>query len=169
MLSGIGQNDATPAEAWPENGTERGVAGKPLEVGNIGSTFQERYDFWERVERNERQGIERGGRVQCRLVIELPHELTGAQEALPSAGLRPPVRGAWTAPLWRHPQTRREQRRPKLSRALYLLRPAFPEAGDRTVGLRGSDYAAEQKPGRPRRNLDQGSAAFLRRSRQPAP
>jgi hypothetical protein len=77
--SGIGQNGTTPAEAWPERGTESGVAGKPLEVGNIGSNFQERYDFWERVERNERQGIARGGRVQCRLVIELPHELTGDQ------------------------------------------------------------------------------------------
>lgn len=77
--SGIGQNGITPAEAWPERGTESGVAGKPLEVGNIGSNFQERYDFWERVERNERQGIERGGRVQCRLIIELPHELTGDQ------------------------------------------------------------------------------------------
>jgi hypothetical protein len=74
-----GQNGASPGEAWSETGTERGIAGKPLEVGNIGSTFQERYDFWERVERNERQGIERGGRVQCRLVIELPHELTGEQ------------------------------------------------------------------------------------------
>ncbi|WP_425423772.1 MobA/MobL family protein [Skermanella stibiiresistens] len=75
----MSQNDTAPAEACQENGTERGVAGRPLEVGNTGSNFQERYDFWERVERNERQGIERGGRIQCRLVIELPHELTGDQ------------------------------------------------------------------------------------------
>lgn len=53
--------------------------GKPLEVGNIGSTFQERFDFWERVERNERQGIERGGRVQCNIILELPHELSGQE------------------------------------------------------------------------------------------
>jgi hypothetical protein len=55
------------------------LAGRPLEVGNIGETRQERSEFWERVEHNERQGVERGGRVQCRLVIELPHELTGEQ------------------------------------------------------------------------------------------
>jgi hypothetical protein len=61
------------------SGNELSLAGRPLEVGNIGLTRQERSEFWERVERNERQGIERGGRVQCRLVIELPHELTGEQ------------------------------------------------------------------------------------------
>jgi hypothetical protein len=76
---GSDQNGALPAEARGDNGTEMSLAGKPLEVGNIGETCQERSDFWDRVERNECQGIERGGRVQCRLVIELPHELTGEQ------------------------------------------------------------------------------------------
>jgi hypothetical protein len=70
-VAGLG-GDAGP-------GNEVSLAGGPLEVGNIGETRQERSEFWERVEHNERQGVERGGRVQCRLVIELPHELTGEQ------------------------------------------------------------------------------------------
>lgn len=41
--------------------------------GNIGETKSEREEFWRKVERNEG----RKGRVQCRIILELPHECSG--------------------------------------------------------------------------------------------
>jgi hypothetical protein len=58
-----------------EQAVERDEEGRPLDVGTLGDTLQERREFWDNLEDIERAD----GRVQCRLVIEMPHELTASQ------------------------------------------------------------------------------------------
>jgi hypothetical protein len=58
-----------------EQAVERDEGGQPLEIGTLGDTLQERRDFWGKLEDVERAD----GRVQCRLVMEMPHELTARQ------------------------------------------------------------------------------------------
>lgn len=45
---------------------------REISFGNLGSTKEERADFWRKVERTE----SKAGRVQCRMIAELPHELS---------------------------------------------------------------------------------------------
>lgn len=45
---------------------------REISFGNLGATKEERAEFWRKVERTE----SKAGRVQCRMIIELPHELS---------------------------------------------------------------------------------------------
>jgi hypothetical protein len=58
-----------------QDAVERDEEGRPLVVGTIGETARERGEFWDKLEAIERSD----GRVQCRIVLELPHELDGEQ------------------------------------------------------------------------------------------
>lgn len=59
------------ARLAPENrGEVEGDAAGPISLGSIGESEAERARFWEEVARRER----RDGRVQCRIIAELPHE-----------------------------------------------------------------------------------------------
>ena len=56
------------------DGAAENVAGAVFSRGTIGEDTQERVAFWKAVEDRERAD----GRVQCRVVAELPHELSAA-------------------------------------------------------------------------------------------
>lgn len=61
--------------AADSDSVEKDGEDQAISFGMIGETVEERLEFWRRVEEIEREN----GRVQCRLVIELPHELTGSE------------------------------------------------------------------------------------------
>ena len=58
---------AGAAERVSEGGFEREIS-----FGNLGDTKEERAEFWRKVEEVE----SKAGRVQCRMIVELPHELS---------------------------------------------------------------------------------------------
>ena len=59
-------------EREPEGGMERGPEGAVYSRGTIGDDIDERAAFWHAVEGRERAD----GLVQCRIVAEVPHELS---------------------------------------------------------------------------------------------
>lgn len=64
--------------AADSDSVEKDGEDRVISFGMIGETVEERLEFWRRVEEIEREN----GRVQCRLVIELPYELTGSERRI---------------------------------------------------------------------------------------
>ena len=54
---------------------ERDSNGEKVSFGNLADKRDAREDFWEAAERRERVN----GRVQCRIIVELPHEMSADQ------------------------------------------------------------------------------------------
>ncbi len=65
------KNSAEYGQKYAENGNLDKVQNTPSSFGNTGITPEERANFWNEFEKSERIN----GRVQHRLVVELPHEL----------------------------------------------------------------------------------------------
>ena len=63
------------------------AAGEPVSFGVLGDDADERAGFWDAVEAVERAD----GRVQCRAIVELPHELDGQELAELSRALVAPL------------------------------------------------------------------------------
>jgi hypothetical protein len=63
----------------PDSGPGLATEERPISFGTLGLTKTERTEFWRKVEQVEG----RRGRVQCRIIAELPHELdAGARELI---------------------------------------------------------------------------------------
>ncbi len=92
-----------------ENALERDSEDREISFGNLGDRREDRDAFWDAAEARERVN----GRVQCRLIVELPHELNADQRKAALAdfchGNFGPKRLAWWAVVHR-PDPKGDQR-----------------------------------------------------------